>query len=160
MAYAQELHDTVYRELMLEFNQNTILLTDESADNELRIYLELKIFPLLNDHRIEWGGRARKFIRACAAALARASQKCVAPEEPQIITRKAIVMALKGNPKEPTDHGLIPYWERICPLPAAVTNSGPMPLVCCAMRAHLGMELTSEVCLQFMRETSEASPPA
>ncbi len=146
MALSKRLHKAVYRELKSEFKQNATRKTTREANQELKQYLNLKIFSLLDSGAIEWGGRSRKFVRACAAGLARAAETCAKEAKRDRIDVDDLKLALVGLEGDKRHPSLIVFWERTCPLPANRDRLG-----CCDMRAHLNMEITS-VCGKLAAE--------
>ncbi|MEO8451949.1 MAG: hypothetical protein ABI647_19315 [Gemmatimonadota bacterium] len=135
MTVPQSIHEAIYQELLLEFTQNTTLPMDDSADTALRGFLGETIFRLLDENKIEWGGRARKFVRACAAGLARVAEDfAAAAGNASVITAATITLALKGNAQTP---GLVLCWERVCPLPPV--NGTGILVGCIKLREMLNM---------------------
>jgi len=123
MAYSETLHDLVVDEVTVEFNQNTSLQLDAdgTASAFINIALNQNIFPLLDAGKIEWGGRSRRFVLASAAGLARAAQACAKDAKKTVIDEQVLRTALKGDDtsdRPAVRDGLLPYWERTCPLPA------------------------------------------
>lgn len=142
MAYSEQLHELVVDEVKVEFNQNTSLHLDAggTASAFIHIALHQNVFPLLDSGKIEWGGRARRFVLDSAAGLARAAQACAKEANKTVIDEQVLRTAIKGDGKSSNlaiKAGLLPFWERTCPLPTPGSKTEQLRAACVGLHELL-----------------------
>jgi hypothetical protein len=94
-----------YEEMFIEFTENCTSELNYKSEQALRHVFEGTVQVLLEERKVEWDGRAKRFCLGAAAGLGREVFTKAGSNE---ITEDHVRDALKE---------LVPYWERICPLP-------------------------------------------
>jgi hypothetical protein len=118
--------EDVYAELLAEFKDNCPPPLSDGAAAFFRSLLERNLRVLIEEGRIQWQGREQKFSLAAAAGLGRLSHEKVGTGT---ISEEVL--------REATTE-LIPYWERICPLPP-VDGVSALLRACVVTRQLLSM---------------------
>lgn len=115
--------EQAHKEMLAEFNRNCKSELSEEARQELTSYFEKTIKVLLEENRIEWEGKAKKFSLSAAAGLGREIDKATGGGR---VSRKHVIDSLTI---------IIPQWERSCPLPPVGETKVLLLRDCATLRA-------------------------
>lgn len=119
--------DVAYREMVVEFTENCESTVPAEVMDSLERYFSQTVGRLLEDRKIEWDGRARRFCISAAASLGRE------------VSHAAGTGSLTSAHFDEALIALVPYWERICPLPPVQDGEPQLLKLCLTLRTLLPM---------------------